>query len=439
MLVAAAKLGRRSHKMRELISEATRTVEDSQTAQALHGLLSLKSPADCPPTASSTVLTSVGELSLELIQQSPTGLAEHEVQIQAAGVHDADVGSAKTPTKSPSWPAMSSKSVDRHAALRAAILSPSATGLQPATAGAAGSAVQILLQMQQDDACNAGKGNPLRAKLASSSARNVSVVPTSSPVGVNTTHVLLDRSVPVKVSTPSSTAKAASASLPLSSVVQVSDSTAGQAVPIQLIATSQGVLAIPQNYKLVPQNAVAAMGCVTTAVSTARVTQPAIAAVASPPKRRLSAATSASGLLKIAKLQTAAVTQSQGMCDANSTVVQSEPTIVVANSLPHTINEGVLSHISSLPNQPLRSAIRDSYEKLFWKVYLQSSSFQSMPRPPDGSFNGSSEVSPRRQCIKSCSVVKCTILYVQFDSVCSCELIFIQCKFYHIYNCITIE
>ena len=29
--------------MREMISEATRTIEDAQTAQALHGLLSLKS------------------------------------------------------------------------------------------------------------------------------------------------------------------------------------------------------------------------------------------------------------------------------------------------------------------------------------------------------------------------------------------------------------
>ena len=30
--------------MREMIHEATRTIEDSQTAQALHGLLSLKQP-----------------------------------------------------------------------------------------------------------------------------------------------------------------------------------------------------------------------------------------------------------------------------------------------------------------------------------------------------------------------------------------------------------
>lgn len=38
----AAKLGRRSRKMREIIAEACKTIEDNQTAQALHGLLSLK-------------------------------------------------------------------------------------------------------------------------------------------------------------------------------------------------------------------------------------------------------------------------------------------------------------------------------------------------------------------------------------------------------------
>lgn len=40
--IVAAKLGRRSRKMRETIAEACRTIEDNQTAQALHGLLSLK-------------------------------------------------------------------------------------------------------------------------------------------------------------------------------------------------------------------------------------------------------------------------------------------------------------------------------------------------------------------------------------------------------------
>ncbi|XP_013416129.1 uncharacterized protein LOC106177786 [Lingula anatina] len=56
---SAAKLGRRSKKMREMINEACRTIEDSQTAQALHGLLSLKSdsgPGDFP-----SLLKAVGE------------------------------------------------------------------------------------------------------------------------------------------------------------------------------------------------------------------------------------------------------------------------------------------------------------------------------------------------------------------------------------------
>jgi len=401
VLVAAAKLGRRSHKMRELISEATRTVEDSQTAQALHGLLSLKSPADCSPSATSTLLTSVAELSMEVIQQPPMGLTEHQAQVQAAGIHSTDTDSVRSPTKTPSQPVMTSKSVDRHATLRAAILSPSATGLQPATTGgAAGSAVQILLQMQQDDAAAAAaaaaaKAKPLRAKLASSaSAGNVSIVPTTSSVGINTTHVVLDRSVPVRLGAPSSTTKVtAAASVPLSSVIQVSDSSAGQAVPIQLIATSQGVLAIPQNYKLIAQNAIAAVGSGATAVSASRVTQPAIV---SPTKRRLSSSVHAGGLLKVAKLQTT-VTQSQGPSNVIGSVVQAEP---VAASMPHPVNEIAVSDNSS-SNQSLQTAIRDSYEKLFWKVYLQSSSFQSMPRPPNEGFSGNSEVSFSSGCSKS--------------------------------------
>jgi len=400
VLVAAAKLGRRSHKMRELISEATRTVEDSQTAQALHGLLSLKSPADCPPSATSTLLTSVAELSMEVIQQTPAGLTEHQTQVQAAGIHSADTDSARSPTKTLSQPAMTSKSVDRHATLRAAILSPGATGLQPATTGAAGSAVQILLQMQQDDAAAAAaaaavtKAKPLRAKLTSAaSAGNVSIVPTTSSVGINTTHMLLDRSVPVRLGAPSSTTKAtAASSVPLSSVIQLSDSSAGQAVPIQLIATSQGVLAIP-NYKLIAQNAMAAVGSSATAVSTSRVTQPA---VVSPTKRRVSSSAHAGGLLKVAKLQTP-VTQSPGPSNVIGSVVQSEP---VAASMPHPVNEIAVSDNSSSPNHSLQTAIRDSYEKLFWKVYLQSSSFQSMPRPPNEGFNGNSEVSFISECSK---------------------------------------
>ena len=58
----AAKLGRRSRKMREMINEATRTIEDSQTAQALHGLLSLKSDANT--SGHSTPLKSIAQPSI---------------------------------------------------------------------------------------------------------------------------------------------------------------------------------------------------------------------------------------------------------------------------------------------------------------------------------------------------------------------------------------
>jgi len=172
----------------------------------------------------------------------------------------------------------------------------------------------------------------------------------------------------------------------------VSDAGSGQAVPIQLIATSQGVLAIPQNYKLIAQNA---------ATTTARgSTVAAAVASSSPTKRRLSAATSASGgLLKVAKIQTSATT-SQVTSDTNSSAV-------VANSLPHTVGEaGLIDSASLASNQSaVQAAVRDSYEKLFWKVYLQSSSFQSMPRPSVEGFNGGTEVRLERETTKCQTVL----------------------------------
>jgi len=165
---------------------------------------------------------------------------------------DVEADLAKIPAKSP---AATSKSVDRHATLRAAILSPSASGLQATPTGTTGSAVQILLQMQQDDA-SAVRNRLVGAKLASSTTPGnvLSTAATSTAGGLNTTHVLLNRSLPVKGGVSSVAPKvtgAVSASVLLSGVLRASDSGAGQAVPIQLIATSQGVLAIPQNYKLV--------------------------------------------------------------------------------------------------------------------------------------------------------------------------------------------
>lgn len=236
--------------------------------------------------------------------------------------------------------------------------------------------------MQQDDATAgaAAISKPVKARLASSaSAGNISVVPATA----NTTRMLLDASVPVKLGVASSTSgPTAVASAPLSNVIHVSDSSSGQAVPIQLIATSQGIVAIPQNYKLIAQNATMA----------AQGVQPTVTAVvSSPTKRRLSAPTmTASSLLKVAKVQTP-VTASQVTVDSSNSTEQSGPSVVVTNSLPHTVSEAILTDTASVA--AIQAAIRDSYEKLFWKVYLQSSSFQSMPRPSVEGLNGSTEVS----------------------------------------------
>lgn len=76
---SAAKLGRRSRKMREMISEATRTIEDSQTAQALHGLLSLKSPETSHPSIAPGVLK---ESTASMDSSPPV----QTVQVQQGGV-----------------------------------------------------------------------------------------------------------------------------------------------------------------------------------------------------------------------------------------------------------------------------------------------------------------------------------------------------------------
>ncbi|ELT98830.1 hypothetical protein CAPTEDRAFT_226941 [Capitella teleta] len=65
---SAAKLGRRSRKMREMISEATRTIEDSQTAQALHGLLSLKSPESSHTNLTPSIAKATDSPSVQTVQ-----------------------------------------------------------------------------------------------------------------------------------------------------------------------------------------------------------------------------------------------------------------------------------------------------------------------------------------------------------------------------------
>jgi len=71
--------------MREMINEATRTIEDSQTAQALHGLLSLKSPE---PTASSAVsCQSTLSPRIDLPASSHSQITPDTTTIQVVCVH----------------------------------------------------------------------------------------------------------------------------------------------------------------------------------------------------------------------------------------------------------------------------------------------------------------------------------------------------------------
>ena len=64
--ILAARLGRRSRQMRDMINEATRTIEDSQTAQALHGLLSLKQPESSVNEVDSNPLLALRECSADV-------------------------------------------------------------------------------------------------------------------------------------------------------------------------------------------------------------------------------------------------------------------------------------------------------------------------------------------------------------------------------------
>ena len=88
---SAAKLGRRSRKMREMITEATRTIEDSQTAQALHGLLSLKSadtafmPVTWPPAASGGGAEAAGSGTEPQTVVTPNGDTIEVTEVHAPG------------------------------------------------------------------------------------------------------------------------------------------------------------------------------------------------------------------------------------------------------------------------------------------------------------------------------------------------------------------
>ncbi|XP_067928716.1 nuclear receptor subfamily 1 group D member 2-like [Watersipora subatra] len=92
----AAKLGRRSRKMRETIAEACKTIEDQQTTQALHGLLSLKAENhDGVLTLTSPALDQASTSAV--IQQTNiggNGLGDSAVTLSSDVATQADTASA---------------------------------------------------------------------------------------------------------------------------------------------------------------------------------------------------------------------------------------------------------------------------------------------------------------------------------------------------------
>ncbi|XP_064639409.1 uncharacterized protein LOC135494959 isoform X2 [Lineus longissimus] len=103
---SAAKLGRRSRKMREMIEEAMRTIEDSQSAQALHGLLSLKTEQS--PTNFPALLKAVSQ---QRSAAAASGIETLVLAGQKTQVQDAKVTSTGTETTDTSTSTSTSTSI----------------------------------------------------------------------------------------------------------------------------------------------------------------------------------------------------------------------------------------------------------------------------------------------------------------------------------------
>ncbi len=201
--VLAAKLGRRSRKMRDMIHEATRTIEDSQTAQALHGLLSLKSPgsslaisANAAPT---TIIQTVGPLGdIRHVQvQNPGGTPVHVVpSVDGRAVEVSEVPPAITTVvvSSTTSTVSSTQGIQQgvtaqalSTTVAASIVSPSQT--LPVTTAADGSAsmVQLLLRMQsQANASLVSKKSTITATSTNKSSHPIMESLMARPVEVKT-------------------------------------------------------------------------------------------------------------------------------------------------------------------------------------------------------------------------------------------------------------
>lgn len=260
ILLLAAKLGRRSHKMREMICEASRTIEDSGTAQALHGLLSLKS------LESSTSSNEFPNLMRAIGGQSQKGddFALTGLELDAAsGISDSPSNqSAEALSNRLGSPAAFLPDVlkDRSAA------STSRTGAVPP-----GGSLSLVVRVPTgQDQLSAQKTKTIKPKVALDRIPQTPLSGAAVTLGRGRERLttsggdqvltgiqlpLLSARSPAVVGgegqyhvvlvTPSGTTTAAQSPVGAGPQADVS-----KGFPLQLIATSQGLLAIPQNIHL---------------------------------------------------------------------------------------------------------------------------------------------------------------------------------------------
>lgn len=255
MAISAAKLGRRSRKMREMISEATRTIEDSQTAQALHGLLSLK--ADSGPSNFPALLRAVGQ---HMSPPQPVSSPAHTYKL---------VESIE--------PANEEKTVSQRLAQAAAMAerhaetSPQLQQSQ-ASKARAGSVLDLLLQMQsQANAASASLPSPVTSSTTTESHH---IVSTSFPLSTISTLLSLTSNITSTTNTVSRKLQSSSSesarpthiTVPVSSPVvtkvpaaaltqliqaQVPSGTPVQCKPSQLTPTNQTkVTSLPPGFRM---------------------------------------------------------------------------------------------------------------------------------------------------------------------------------------------
>lgn len=256
-LLPAAKLGRRSHKMRELISEASRTIEDSQTAQALHGLLSLKSlestssPNDFP-NLMRVISSSSGQKSDEFV-----GLDTIPGMTNSAFDHSTATSASSSRTSSQAF-------------LREVLKDAGAPSKVGARSGG-GMSLVVRMPQGQDQQHSVPKTKAIKPKVLPDTVQRTPMagVHTSSVERLQVTgggeQVMTGLQLPVIGAkspasaegqyrvvfvTPPTTAKTVQSTTTSSSLTVVTQPEVQQAVPLQLIATSCGMLAFPQNIQL---------------------------------------------------------------------------------------------------------------------------------------------------------------------------------------------